>query len=669
MISRQTASTRARLGRRAGWIALIVTAALAFAAQAQPLPSDAAQIRSLLEAKKFAEAETEIGRAIATQGETDALLALRAELYRRTDRMDQAYADYKRLVVNRPNDTEALFWIATIDRWRGRHDDAIAAYSRVIALSNCNQGALTGRARVYQSANNLAAAEADLRAALACNPGAAEASELLAAVLVRKGRDDEAISVLRDAFSGADLEQRLGDFEMSRKNTRGAREHYRAALAARPEDAKLIEKLADAERVLGNTAAALVLYEKASSLSEDGGPLYWIGILSLRTGQIDRAEKAFDAMLQRKPDDTGALIGKSRVRRAQSRPDEALELVDRALALRPDNGEARVLRGALLQSLGRKQEARREYEAALARNPADSDALLLLERIGPARSVNLAGRTSRLRAIEGLEDAGVLVDGVPIRPARIEYVNDSAEMIIAAETGARTSLEAELTRGRETVTNLDTDSAIYDFDVTTAQAGFDHRLSDRWNLSWRLGGTRYEPREETTIETSTKGRGSLLLSYDSGAGAVVIGYSRRPYIHRGFGADTKFRIFEEDRLSLSWERTMPQGWSLRMSSGASRYTDQTDEPVNAAMTLRWDRRGNMFFVRLGHDPFAARVLGPDLNLDFIDFDAVGAGGRFDLGAGFALGGDVSRGRYGKTHRDDVIGGSRVEGPLENNTET
>lgn len=659
--------TSIAVGRRAGWLALIFATLFVTGTLAQTAPPEPAQIRSLLEAKRFSEAEAALGRAIAAKGETDQLLALRAELYRRTDRLDQAHADYKRVAAARPNDTDALFWIATIDRWRGRREESIAGFGKLLAVSKCNHGALTGRARAHQSADNLAAAEADLRTALSCRPADEEASELLAAILAKTGRNDEAVSLLRDAFSGADLEVRLGDLEMSRRNAARAREHYRTALAAAPENAKVIEKLADAERTLGNTAQALALYEKAASLSPDGGPLYWVGLLSIRTGNLGRAEKAFDAILEKRPEDSGALIGMARVRRSQGRTLEALELVDRVLARRPDNGEALVLRGSLYQTLGRKQEARRDFQAALAKSPDDGDALLLLDRVGPSRSFTLAARSSSSKVIEGLEDAGIIVDGVPIRPTGIEYINEDIDLTIGADVNARTTFAGLVSRGRDAVRNRDRGTKIYDFDVTTAAAGFDHRVN-RWNVSWRLGGTRFEPRETGTIETKTKPRGSIAFSYDTGATLFVLGYNRRPYTHRGFAEDTKFRIFEEDRLTLSWERSLRPGLSVRLSSGASAYDGNSDDPLNASLGLRWDRRGNAFFVRIGHEPVAARVLGPDLHLQFIDFDVVSTGGHSDLGAGFRVAGDVAWGRYGKTQRDDTIGGIRVEGPFDNNTE-
>lgn len=658
----------ARIATVFATIVLLVAAFAAVAVQAQTAPSDKARIRSLLDARSYQEAETTLNQAMAESGESDSLLALRAELYRRTDRHDAAYADYKRLSAKNPDDTDSIFWMATIDRWNGRSEAAIAHYGRLIAASSCSLGALTGRARVYQSIENSAAAEADLRAALNCRPGDGESSELLAGLLAKRGRSEEAVTILRSAFNGPDLERRLGDLELDRDRPRAAREHYRTALAARPDDPELIEKLADAERKLGNTAQALALYEKSVSLSPDGGPLYWVGILALRQGELDRAEKAFDAILARKPDDSGALVGKARVRRAQARTDEALEFVDRALARRADNGEALVLRGSLYESLGRKQDARRDYQAALLKSPTDSDALLLLERVGPPRSLTLSGRTSHSRVMEGLEDAGVIVDGVPVRPTRIEYINDSIELGVNAEVNSLNSIAGSVSRGREAVENDDSGNTIYDFDVTSAVAGMDNQLSDRWNVSWRVGGTRFEPREELTLETETKARGSLLLSYGHGATDLVIGYARKPFAYRGFATDTKFRIFEEDRLTLSLERALQPGLSVRLTSGVSSYDDNGDSPVNGAATIRWDRSGDVFFVRLGHDPFPARVFGEDLRLDFIDFDGATVGGRSELGAGFRLGGEVTLGRYGETQRQDVIGGIGVEGPMEKNSQ-
>lgn len=74
-------------------------------------------------------------------------------------------------------------------------------------------------------------------------------------------------------------------------------------------------------------------------------------------------------VLQRRPDDAGALTLKGNALRVCGKPDEALLCYQRVLALRPKSAEGYCNLGAAYQTLGRYPEAIAAYEQAVLLNP------------------------------------------------------------------------------------------------------------------------------------------------------------------------------------------------------------------------------------------------------------------------------------------------------------
>jgi tetratricopeptide (TPR) repeat protein len=647
---------------------------LAATAVAQSNP-DLEPAKALLGEKRLDEALTVVEAALAAHPDDPRALGLRAEIHRRAGRHDAARVDYERLTVLRPTDADAFFWLGTVEFWLHHKDSSAAAFGRALELSPCYGDARKGRARLRRSADDLPGAEADLREALRCKPTDLESTEMLSDVLVRAGRSVEAEALVNQAFTGQDRERRLGDLALAGKRYDEAAGHFRRALAGKPEDASLLRRLGDAERERGKSREALEAYERAVALDPaDSGSQYWIGVLGYRLGRTEESGRAFDAILSRKPDDADALIGKARILRADGRPEEALLLVDRALRSRPDSAEARVLRGALLSALGRSLEARREYGSVLARHPQDEDASLALDRVGSSRALGFHGRRSQSELIEGLEDEGLEVDGQVIRTTRLEYLNESAGGDFRYALSDALALDAGFAIARESVTNMDQDRVIYDFDVTTATAGLDHRWGTPWRFSWRAGATRYEPREAGTIDTDSRFRGSAQLDWVGAADQVNVTVQRAPFIHRGFGASTLFRIFDQDRATLSWTHELGRRLTLSASGGISHF-DDGNTPVFGSLALGWSRGDRSLILRLGHEPFPSRFLTRDTReLTFIDYDVAALSWDLPLAAGFITNGEARLGRFGATERtivSDVDGDGildRVSGPEENNVQ-
>lgn len=630
--------------------------------------------RALMDNKQYDAALATVQQVLQANASDPAAVALRAELYRRSDRLDDARSDYDLLTRLRPNDADAWFWIATIDRWHGKQDDALREYTKAIELAPCHGDALKGRARVRRSSGDTEGSEADLRKAMECYPKDTEAAGLLSDSLTQRGQEKEAEAMLRTGFTGAELEGQLGRLALSGGHLAEAQLHYGAALQAAPDNTAFLRGTAEAQRRRGRTGDALDTYQRISKLDvDDTEALYWIGVLATRTGDRDEAMAAFDSILSRRPGDAGALVGKARLLRDEGRTGEAIECLDRAIASAPDSGEARTLRASILASSGKAREARDEYREALRRHPDDQDARVGLVRLGPDRGVELTARSNRTDVVEGLDEEGLQVEGFTIRPTRIRYLTEGGGASVSWTLGDSLEWHGQVSSTREAVTSLSHGFTIYDFDVLAASVGLDHQIAPGWALSWRVGGSRYDPRKSGTIATDSHFAGSIELERRIARSRFTVNLSRLSFIQRGFAGDFQFRIFDQNRLSATWDQSLRRGFALAAWASLSDFSDG-NTPFSASLALGWSRGDRSLTFRYRHDPFTARFFGPDLHLDFIDFDAASVYGRTPLPWKLSLSSELLAGYYGATNKTiyvDTDGDgipNRVSGPLDHNFE-
>ncbi len=627
---------------------------------------------ALLDDRRYDEALPILNGLLAADPQDAGSLSLRGQLYKSTARNDEARADYALLTTLRPHDPEPWFWLATLDRWKGDTGRAIEEYTQALAVSPCHLDALKGRAMARHHAGDIPGTEVDLRVAIKCRPEDAEAAGLLADLLAKQGRGGEAEEVLRQGLSGLVLEKQLGDLALSANRPSEAADHYARVLSANPNDLSGLRGMAEAERQRGRTRESLERLRSILKIDpQDSGALYWVGILAPRLGLRAEAMNAFDTTLARRPDDPGALVGKARLLRSEGRSAEALTLVEKALAASPGNGEARVLHAALLASAGRTVEARAEYRDEVRNHPDNSDALIGLDRLGPARAVSGFGRSNRTDVVEGLDEAGLEFDGYRIIPTRIRYLTEGGGVDFDYQIRDGLELTSTFSLQREAVSSLSRDYVIYDFDVASGAAGFTHGLAAGWELAWSVGGTRYDARKTGTIDAQSRFAGEVRIRNRAGRMEMTAEVSRSSFIQRGFAGDYQFRIFDRDRASLAVSRPFAGGYTAAASASLSHYDDGST-PFFLSAGLTYGRGERTLSMSYRHDPFPARFFGADLRLEFIDLDVLSIRGRLPLRYGVELAAEGSLGRYGATSRTlyedtdhDGIA-EKINGPFDNN---
>lgn len=129
---------------------------------------------------------------------------------------------------------------------------------------------------------------------------------------------------------------------------------------------------------------------------------FMLGLSAWKSGDLDRAEDAFEEALRLDATHVKSLVNLGRVLIEQDRPGEALEKLARATDLDPQSGDVHRLLGRTYGAQGHTADAMNAYRRAIAIDPRDSWAmnnlgLLLLESGRAEDALPLLARAVELR--------------------------------------------------------------------------------------------------------------------------------------------------------------------------------------------------------------------------------------------------------------------------------
>lgn len=335
------------------------------------------------------------------------------------------------------------------DAWEhGRFDEAAKLYRTVLSMDAADEESLLHLAVFARNSKHLDEAQALLARGVAAHPTDARLQFELGVTLLLRGQAALAVTPLQAAVTAApslDGWVNLGDAQSLAGHRADAAESYRRALVLAPQSAwahrqagynawelgRGSEALAHLEAAapnfpdewqvpltmghaqaqLGNDAAALESYLKASRLapqSEVGN--FFVGTTLARLGRTDEAKKALGQAIARKPGWVAAhvhlgILLAHEGHRAEARgefaqalkldaksawalvqlgvleleagnPAKAKGLLSRAVALAPGDLDVVVALGDALQAVGQPQQAAQRYAEVLRKNPSHLGALV-----------------------------------------------------------------------------------------------------------------------------------------------------------------------------------------------------------------------------------------------------------------------------------------------------
>lgn len=282
--------------------------------------------------------------------------------------------------------------------------------------------------------------------ALALDPSMQEARMLMANVLARNGRYDEALRFLATVQPGddsyIDVQHYMADLLVEAGRTDEALSRLNK-LFTEQNDVDALIRIGDIYRGRQDFGGALQAYNDAAAKIGDKIPeeywylLYARGMAYEREGEWNHAESDFKAALAYRPDHPYLMNYLAYGWADQGiHLDESLALLERASSLRPDDGYISDSLGWVLYRMGRYDEALPELERAVELLPYDATLNDHLGDVYWKSGRKLEARFQWERAVNVADDEGMkakvrtkLASGLvitPVREAKTDIKTDPA---------------------------------------------------------------------------------------------------------------------------------------------------------------------------------------------------------------------------------------------------
>jgi tetratricopeptide (TPR) repeat protein len=341
----------------------------------------------------------------------------------------------------------------------GRPDEAVAAYSRALAMDPDLVGALFARGFAHQQAGRLDEAEADYRAVLERQPDNALALNAIGNVHFARRRFEEAVAAYLKAtevdpgFARARFNRGLALEELGRREEAFA--VYESALILEPENTEILVRLGTVAFSLKKHDRARRAFHLAAELAPgDALARYNLG-LTLEFGTdgerygegaaLGEAEAAYRRVLGLDPRNGGAALNLGVLLLKSGRGREAVGLLQRAVALQPESLEAHYHLGLALEH---GEDGARGSEGALWGEAVSAyDAALAIDDSHLPSRLNRAIARIRLGRNEEARDDLLRLKGQ--RPGDREVLYNLALVLgrLGDRDGAARSLQEYLQKG------------------------------------------------------------------------------------------------------------------------------------------------------------------------------------------------------------------------------
>jgi len=280
-------------------------------------------------------------------------------------------------VAARPQEAQAHFNHGKVLAALGRHREAAAAFSSVVALDPRHGEAMFGQGKALQAMGDLAGAIAAFRRCVALNPAQVAARLLLGPALIAAGQPAEAKTVLAEALQQtadtrllADLHQGLAIAAHAQGDEAAALDHLAQALVCDPERIRLELDRGNILEKLGRYEDAKAAYQAVLDRDPINGAAHRaLGDLHYRLGEEEAFLRSYDTAPRTKQlvlDKAQLLLGAERLEEAEA----AFQLL---LSRYGDDKQALAGLGVSLMKMGRLAEAASILERALRSYPDSAD--------------------------------------------------------------------------------------------------------------------------------------------------------------------------------------------------------------------------------------------------------------------------------------------------------
>jgi len=268
-----------------------------------------------------------------------------ATRHHQAGRLDEAEALYRRVLLEQPDQPDALHLLGIILSQRGQHEAALELLRKAVMIQPRSADFQSNLGIVLASLGRTQEAIEAFERALRLRPGHAQAQTNLGSALRAAGRVDEAIEVLGKAAAvqpgNAAAWHSLGDLLRLRGRLPEAVQAFEKELAAAPNNEEAYNFLGVTLAAMGKAAEAGEAFGKALALRPDYADAHnnLAGVLAAG-GQVEQAIAEYRQAIELRPNFPGAYSNLGNLLKDCNRLEEALDLFRRAVQLDPDLAQA-----------------------------------------------------------------------------------------------------------------------------------------------------------------------------------------------------------------------------------------------------------------------------------------------------------------------------------------
>ncbi len=326
-------------------------------------------------------------------------------------RYKEAKLEYQKALELNPQEEKAPLLLGVLAAEAGDRSEGITVLTTVLKKDPENYLALFYRAKIYLEMDDIAHAQADLKACVEARPQFAEAGMALGMLLEQLGQNDNAIAVYEKLQGGGSYQKRLAQLYLLKHEPKKALKTLLDYSAAEPEDfgARLkigmlyfleLHDYPKASQIFAN-----ILHEepKAANVRFYLGAVYdewekpdlaktWYQKVEpdstfykesrLRLGLILSREQKWDEglvlsreLVQHYPNVPEYLEMEINFLQEKKKSPEALALLEARLKQTPEDMHLLYMKGALLERMGQRTQALESMRRIITKNPDDAQAL------------------------------------------------------------------------------------------------------------------------------------------------------------------------------------------------------------------------------------------------------------------------------------------------------
>jgi tetratricopeptide (TPR) repeat protein len=313
------------------------------ALQVDPSFVEAASVLAEIQARQgnYREAFTLLDRAEKTRPDYLPVRKGLALLYRLAGKSGQAQGEIDYILAHSPDDTDALFNLASIQVSQKKYTEAEGTFNRILEIQPSHVQSLLGLASVKEKSQDAAEAERYLKLAMERNPRSPIVYLALIKFYLGKGRPADAEALFPQGLKMTNnniqiLEAEQGFYEGSGKLAQ-AEELAKKIEDSHSADPKYWTVLADYYVRVNNWSSAKAELERVlAQHKEDPNSLHKLIEVHLSLNDLNGAQKLNDALLKRNPKDAYAHLFKGRLYLAKGDGENALLQFNETQRFQPD---------------------------------------------------------------------------------------------------------------------------------------------------------------------------------------------------------------------------------------------------------------------------------------------------------------------------------------------